>query len=254
MSLPKSPSFDLGGRRALVTGASRGIGLAAATALARAGADTTLVARSEDAVEEAAGMIRGEGLKARGVALDVTDTAALEEWFGGEEPFEALVNNAGTTRPNAVVDTPNEDFDAVMELNVRAAWIVARLCAAALIKAGRPGSIINMSSQMGHVSWHERALYSASKHAMEGFTKGMAVDWGRHGIRVNTLCPTFILTELSGAMLSDEGFRSKVLDKIALGRLGTVEDLMGPILFLASDASALVTGTALMVDGGWTAA
>lgn len=254
MRLPKTPSFDLHGKRALVSGASRGIGLASAAALARAGAETTLVARNEDDVNKAAGLINDEGLKAHAVAMDVIDTEKLRDWFERQEPFDILVNNAGTARHNKVVDTPDEDFDYVMALNVKAAWTAASCFAKKLIEAGRPGSVINMSSQMGHVSWHDRALYSASKHAVEGFTKGMAIEWGRHGIRVNTLCPTFIRTDLTASLLDDEKFKAKALDKIALGRFGEIEDLMGPVLFLASDASALVTGSALFVDGGWTAA
>ena len=254
MKLPGTPSFGLDGRRALVTGASRGIGFAAAATLARAGAQTTLIARTTEDVENAAKLISDEGHSAQPVALDIADSPALRKWFADQEPFDILVNNAGTTRPNDVVDTPDEDFDAVMGLNVRAAWIVAACCAKALIKAERPGSIINMSSQMGHVSWQKRALYSATKHAVEGFTKGMALEWGKHGIRVNTLCPTFIWTDLTEHLLSDEKFSANALDKIPLGRFGEVEDLMGPILFLASDASLMVTGSALFVDGGWTAA
>ena len=123
------------------------------------------------------------------------DSGSVKEWMSSQEPFDILVNNAGTTRPNSVLDTPDEDFDAVMALNVKAAWVVAAAFAKRLIEEKRPGSIINMSSQMGHVSWHKRALYSASKHAVEGFTKGMAVEWGKHNIRVNTLCPTFIKTD-----------------------------------------------------------
>ncbi len=252
--LPETPPFGLEGRRALVTGAGRGIGRAAAVALARAGARTTLVARSKDGIARLAAELGEAGCSADHKALDVTQTQEVRDWIAGQEPFQVLVNNAGTARHNPVTGTPDEDFDAVMGLNVKAAWVLASCCAAALIKGGLGGSIINMSSQMGHVSWKGRALYSATKFAVEGFTRGMALEWAPHGIRVNTVCPTFVRTEMTAPMLADEQFRQEVEQRIPLGRVGEVEDLMGPVLFLASDASALVTGSSLMVDGGWTAA
>ena len=254
MTLPTTPNLDLSGKRALVTGAGRGIGRAAAVALAQAGADTSLVARTHEDVKRVADELVAAGYQASAHKLDVTDTESLCKWFATQKPFQILVNNAGTARHNTTVATTTEEIDFILDLNVKAAWMVAARCAEGLIAAGLPGSIINMSSQMGHRSWKERALYSASKHAVEGFTKGMAIEWAPHNIRVNTLCPTFIETDLTAAKLADPEFRDAVLAKIPLGRVGTVTDIMGPVLFLASDASALVTGSALFVDGGWTAA
>ena len=164
-----------------------------------------------------------------------------------------LVNNAGTNRPRPMTDITTEDFDAVMDLNVRAAYFVAQTVAARMVSEAIAGSIINISSQMGHVGWSKRTVYCASKHAIEGLTKAMAVEFGAAGIRVNTVGPTFIVTEMTRPYFEDAAFRDAVLGKIKLGRLGEVEDVMGPILFLASDASAMITGTALLVDGGWTA-
>ena len=252
--LPTNPSFSLEGKRALVSGAGRGLGLAAAAALARAGADTVLLARTQGEIEMAAGELAKEGCKATPSVLDLNDLEAVRGFFATQEPFDVLVNNAGTARNKPALETSEDDFDAVMGLNVKSAWTVACLAAEGMIEAGNGGSIINVSSQMGHVSWGDRALYSASKHAMEGFTKGMALEWGGHGIRVNTLCPTFIKTAMTAGFLADEDFHEKVMSKIALGRLGDPEDIMGAVVFLASDASAMVTGSALMVDGGWTAA
>jgi NAD(P)-dependent dehydrogenase (short-subunit alcohol dehydrogenase family) len=253
MQLVDAPSFRLDGKRALVSGAGRGIGLAAACALAEAGAAVTLLARSRDEIEEAAAALRGRGHKAATLAFDVTDLTAASAALAGEEPFEILVNNAGTNRPCPFLDVAVEDFDAIFALNVRAAFFMAQAVARRLVAAGRPGSIINISSQMGHVGAARRAVYCASKHAMEGFTKAMAIELGPHRIRVNTLGPTFIETPLTRPFFADEAFRSDVLRKIKLGRLGQVEDLTGAILFLASDASALMTGASLVIDGGWTA-
>jgi NAD(P)-dependent dehydrogenase (short-subunit alcohol dehydrogenase family) len=253
MDLPKSPSFRLDGKRALVTGAGRGIGLAAAAALAEAGAHVTLAARTYGEIEAAAAAIRARGHAAEALALDVTDLAAVQDAVVRAAPFEILVNNAGTNRPAPFTEVTVEDFDAVFALNVRAAFFMAQAVARALIAAGRPGSIINISSQMGHVGGARRSVYCASKHAMEGFTKAMAIELAPHKIRVNTLGPTFVETPLTRPFFENEKFRNDVLARIKLGRLGQVEDLTGAVVFLASDASALMTGAALVVDGGWTA-
>jgi NAD(P)-dependent dehydrogenase (short-subunit alcohol dehydrogenase family) len=251
--LPRTPSFRLDGKRALVTGAGRGIGLAAAAALAEAGAHVTLVARTPDEIGTAAQAIRAEGGQADTLQLDVTDIDAAARAIEAAAPFDVLVNNAGTNRPAHVLDVRVEDYDAIMALNVRAAFFVAQAVARRLVAAGKPGSLINISSQMGHVGGPLRTVYCASKWALEGMTKAMAMELGPHGIRVNTLGPTFIETPLARTFLANPEFQDYVLSKIKLGRIGQVEDLMGAILFLASDASALMTGTALVVDGGWTA-
>jgi NAD(P)-dependent dehydrogenase (short-subunit alcohol dehydrogenase family) len=253
LDLPSTPSFRLDGKRALVAGASSGIGLACATALAEAGADVLLVARRGRETEEAAEAIRARGHRATAQPLDVTDLAATAALVAGEGPFDVLVNAAGLARHSPATETDPADFDAALALNLRAAYFLTREVARGLIDAGRPGSLINVSSQMGHVGGVDRAVYCASKHAVEGMTKAMAIEWGPHGIRVNTLCPTFIRTPLAAPTLDNPDRRAWVLSKIKLGRVGELSDVMGPVVFLASDASALVTGTALLVDGGWTA-
>lgn len=253
MGLPRTPSFRLDGKRALVSGAGRGIGLAAAAALAEAGAHVTLVARSAGEIEAAAEAIRAAEGAAGALTLDVLDLDGTARAIAAAEPFDILVNNAGTNRPKPFTDVTHDDFDAVMDLNLRAAFFLAQAVTRRLIEAGRPGSIINISSQMGHVGAANRTIYCASKWALEGLTKAMAVELAPHGIRVNSIGPTFIETPLTRPFFEDAAFKASVLTKIKLGRLGQVEDLMGAILFLACDASALMTGSALVVDGGWTA-
>lgn len=253
LALPAMPSFRLDGRRALVTGASSGIGLAAAAALAGAGAEVTLAARRGDALDAAVAALRAAGHAATARRLDVTDLAATAAFVAAAGPFDVLVNSAGLARHGPALDTTPEDYDAAMALNLRAAYFLTREVARGLIAAGRGGSLINVSSQMGHVGGPDRAVYCASKHGLEGMTKAMAIEWGPKGIRVNTLCPTFVRTPLAEATLAIPERRAWILDKIKLGRVGEVEDVMGPVVFLASEASALVTGTSLLVDGGWTA-
>jgi NAD(P)-dependent dehydrogenase (short-subunit alcohol dehydrogenase family) len=251
--LPQTPSFRLEGRRALVTGAGRGIGLAAAAALAGAGAAVTLAARTAAEIEAAAEAIRAAGGLAETLVLDVADLAAVQAALAARPSFHAFVNNAGTNRPARFEDVTPEDFDTVMALNLRGCFFAAQAVVKRMIAEEVRGSIINISSQMGHVGGPNRGVYCASKWAMEGWTKAMAIDLAPHGIRANTIGPTFIETPLTKPFFEKPEFREWVLSKIKLGRLGQVQDLMGAVVFLASDASALMTGSAMLVDGGWTA-
>jgi NAD(P)-dependent dehydrogenase (short-subunit alcohol dehydrogenase family) len=251
--LPPAPSFRLDGRRALVTGGGRGLGLAAASALAQAGAHVTLAARTKAEIEEAAASIRARGDKADALVLDVTDVEGARRMVAAAEPFQILVNNAGMNRPAFFTDVKVEDFDAIFALNVRAAFFIAQAVALRMTAANLPGSIINISSQMGHVGAARRSVYCASKHAVEGFTKAMAIELAPHNIRVNSLGPTFIETPMTRLFFENKLFRDEVLSKIKLGRLGQLEEITGAILFLASDASSLMTGASLLLDGGWTA-
>jgi NAD(P)-dependent dehydrogenase (short-subunit alcohol dehydrogenase family) len=254
VDLAKTPSFRLDGKRALVTGGGRGIGLAAASALAQAGAHVTLAARTHGEIEAAAQAIVARGDRADALQLDVTDLDAVRRAIAAAQPFDVLVNNAGTNRPAALMDVKVEDFDVIFALNVRAAFFMAQAVARRLIEAKRGGgSIINISSQMGHVGAARRTVYCASKHAMEGFTKAMAIELAPHNIRVNSLGPTFLETPMTRPFFENKAFREEVLSKIKLGRLGQLEELTGAIVFLASDASSLMTGAALVLDGGWTA-
>ena len=253
IDLAKTPSLRLDGKRALVTGGGRGIGLAAASALASAGAHVTLAARTKSEIEQAAAAIRARGEKADALVLDVTDIDAVRGAITKAEPFQVLVNNAGMNRPAYLPEVKIEDFDAVFALNVRAAFFMAQAVALRLIEAKLPGSIINISSQMGHVGAARRTVYCASKHAVEGFTKAMAIELAPHNIRVNSLGPTFLETPMTRPFFENKAFREEVLSKIKLGRLGQLDEITGAIVFLASDASSLMTGSALVLDGGWTA-
>jgi len=252
VDLPKTPSFRLDGKHALVTGGGRGIGLAAAAALADVGAHVTLSARTTSEIEEVAAAIRARGQEADTLTLDVTDDAAVDKALKGKV-FDILVNSAGGNKPGPFVDTKREVYDWLFDLDTRATYFVTQAVVRELTAAKKPGSIINVSSQMGHVGWAGRTIYCSAKHAVEGFTKALAVELAPIGIRVNSLAPTFIETPMTAASFKNPEFKKAVLDKIRLGRLGQVEDLMGAIVFLASDASALMTGSSLVIDGGWTA-
>jgi len=236
-----------------VTGASSGIGQASAVALAEAGADVWLAARGLDKLQSLQAELAAAGFVAQVLALDVADLAATEAAVAAHGPFDVLVNSAGLARHSPAIDTTLEDYNHVTDLNVRGAYFLTRAVARGLLDAGRAGSLINISSQMAHVGGIDRGVYCATKHAVEGFTKSMAIEWGRAGIRVNTICPTFIRTPLGEQTLSNPERRAWIEEKIKLGRVGEVEDIMGGVVYLASAASALVTGSSLLIDGGWTA-
>lgn len=253
MDIPQTPGFRLEGKRALVTGGTRGIGLGAAAALAEAGAAVTVAARTGTAVDSVVAALRDAALAADGAVLDVTDPAAVADFIEAAAPYDVLVNSAGGARHAEFLAVTEPDYRAVIDLNLKSTLFVSQAVARRLVEAGRGGSIINVSSQMGHVGGPKRAVYAASKFAVEGLTRAMAIELGPHNIRVNTICPTFIETEMTARALAEESFRTWVLSKIKLGRLARVEDIMGPIVLLASDAGAMITGSSLMVDGGWTA-
>ena len=253
LTLPTTPSFRLDNKTALIAGASSGIGLACAVALADAGAEVVLASRNIEALQKASDAIKLKGNSVEAVQLDIADTDAIELFFKNQKPFDILVNSAGMGRHSPSLETSTEDFDEVMDVNLRGAYFLTQAVARGLIKAKKPGSLINISSQMGHVGGVDRAVYSASKHAVEGFTKAMAIEWGGYQIRVNTICPTFIRTALTQSTFDNPERKKWIEEKIKLGRAGEVEDIMGAVVFLASEASGMITGSALMIDGGWTA-
>lgn len=253
MKLPQTPSTRLDGKRAFVAGASRGIGLGCAVALAEQGAHVVCAARGMDQLNEAVQTMADEGHSVEAIQLDVADIDAVKALFDAQAPFDAVVNSAGIARHSSALDINFEEYQSVMDINVRGAFVLSTEAARGMIAAGKTGSIIHLSSQMGHVGGIERAVYCASKHALEGMVKAMAIEWGPQKIRINTICPTFIRTPLAAVTLDDPERRAWVESKIKLGRVGEIEDIMGAVAYLASDASAMVTGTSLLIDGGWTA-
>ena len=253
MQLPKMPSFSLKGRTALIVGASSGIGTACAVALAEHGAKVTLAARRKDKLEILAHQMKKKEFEVKIIELDINDITKTSDTISKLETFDILVNSAGIAKHSSSVDTLSNDFDVVMHTNLRGAYFLTQAVAKKLISESKKGSLINISSQMGLVGGQERAVYCASKHAVEGFTKAMAIEFGNHNIRINTICPTFILTEMTQKTFEVPEKRKWIEDKIKIGRIGKVEDIMGAVVYLASDASSLVTGSSLLVDGGWTA-
>jgi NAD(P)-dependent dehydrogenase (short-subunit alcohol dehydrogenase family) len=246
-------TFRLDGKTALVTGAGRGIGRATALALAAAGAELILVSRTPSELNEVAREIASHGGKAQALPFDVTRSDVVRDAFAALGRLDILVNNAGLNRPQPFLEVDEATLDLLLGLNVRAAFIVAQ-AAARLMVANGGGVIINMSSQMGHVgSDLNRTVYVMTKHAVEGLTKAMAVELAPKGVRVVSIAPTFVTTPLTGPFFDDPVFRKWVIDRIPLGRLGTVEEVAQAVVFLASPAAALVTGSSLLVDGGWTA-
>ena len=249
----KAPAgYDLSGMRALVTGAGRGLGEACAKTLADAGAELVLTSRTKKQLEVVKDQIIESGGKASVHLADFSSMEAVQN-LKDLGPFHILVNNAGTNVPEQFYEVSEDSFDTVMELNVKSAFFVAQVVAKGMVESKIGGSIINMSSQMGIVGGRNRTVYCASKHAMEGFSKSMALDLAKHGIRVNTVCPTFIETELTRPFLENDEFMKEVLNRIPLGYVGQPEDVAGAVLYLASNASRMVTGSSIKVDGGWTA-
>ncbi|MDP6744372.1 MAG: SDR family oxidoreductase [SAR324 cluster bacterium] len=244
--------YDLRGQRALVTGAGRGIGEACAKTLAAVGAEVVLTARTEKQLEQVRDGIIKSGGKASVHAADIYSMEAVNN-LKKLGPFNILVNNAGNNIPEHFCEVSEERFDKVMGLNVKSAFFVAQVVAKGMVESGIRGSIIHVSSQMGIVGGQNRTVYCASKHAMEGFSKSMALDLAENGIRVNTVCPTFIETDLTRPFMEEKEFKEYILSRIPLGHVGQADDVANAVLFLASDLSKMMTGSSIKVDGGWTA-
>jgi NAD(P)-dependent dehydrogenase (short-subunit alcohol dehydrogenase family) len=245
-------SFRLDGMQAVVTGAGSGLGQGAALALAEAGATLVLVGRTQATLDATRAAIVDQGGEATTLVCDVTDAGDVKAGIEALPRIDVLVNNAGMNIPEDFLEVSEEHLDRILALNVKGAFLVAQAAARRMV-AGRGGSIVNISSQMGHVGYPRRSVYCMSKHALEGLTKALAVELAPQGVRVNTVAPTFAETPMTRPFFEDRSFRDEVLGQIPIGRLATVEDVMGAIVFLASPAAAMVTGTSLLVDGGWTA-
>ena len=253
MQLPTMPSFSLKGRSALVVGASSGIGTACAVALAEYGAKVTVAARRKEKLEILVNQMKKRNYEVQILVMDINNVEETKEIITCHNPYDILVNSAGIAKHSAAKDTVLDDYEIVMKTNLRGAYFLTQSVSKKLIASKKAGSLINISSQMGLVGGQERAVYCASKHAVEGFTKAMAIELGVHNIRVNTICPTFILTEMTQKTFEVPEKRNWIESKIKIGRIGKIEDIMGAVVYLASDASSLVTGSSLLVDGGWTA-
>ena len=253
MNYPKLPSFRLDGKRALVTGAGRGIGLGASIALASAGAEVMMVSRTTKELEEIDKYLKQLGHKSSYKSLDVTNQNDVSKLINDEDCFDILVNNAGTNIPSSLVDTKIDDFDYVMSLNVKSVISLTQNVVQKMIANNVKGSIINVSSQMGHVGGPIRSVYNMTKFGLEGLTKGMSIDLAKYNIRVNTVCPTFVVTPMTSKFLKSKKFKKEVLGNIPLGKFAELSDVASAAVFLASDAASMITGTSLLVDGGWTA-
>jgi len=236
--------FRLDGRRALVTGGSKGIGLAAARALAEAGADVTITGRGE-------AELAASGFPSW--AVDATDTAAMRAHIEADAPFDILVANAGTNIPQSTLEVTEAAWDTIFALNVRAAFFTAQAAARRMVAEKRGGVIVFIGSQMGVVGGAKRAAYCGSKHAIEGIAKAMALELAEHGIRVACLNPTFVLTPLTEPFFDDPATRDWILSRIPMGRPATLEEVAASLVYLCSPAAGMVTGSHLLVDGGWTA-
>lgn len=249
----RTPSMRLDGLVGVVTGAGRGLGRGCALALADAGAEVVLVSRTQSELDALAAEIRSRGGKAQPLVCDILEARQVTDRIERLPRIDILVNNAGGNIPEPFVEVTQERLDRILDLNVRSAFLVAQACARRMIAGSRGGSIIQMSSQMGHVGAANRTVYCMTKHAVEGLVKAMAVELAPHRIRVNAIGPTFIVTPMTRPFFENKAFRDDALASIPLGRLGEIEDIMGAVVFLASPAAALITGASLTIDGGWTA-
>jgi NAD(P)-dependent dehydrogenase (short-subunit alcohol dehydrogenase family) len=211
------------------------------------------MARSRSELEETACEVRATGQNVQTIVCDVTDSRQVEEAVDFLEQIDILVNNAGTNVPEPFLEVSAENLDKMLAVNVKGVFLVSQAAARRMVERGESGSIINISSQMGHVGASRRTVYCATKHAVEGLTKAMAVELASHNVRVNSVAPTFIETPMTKPFLEDQTFKEDTLSRIPLGRLGRVEDVTGAVVFLASPAAGLITGASLLVDGGWTA-
>ena len=249
--------YNLKNKIALVTGAGKGLGKACAIALAEAGSNLIIISRTKKDLDQVAKIIKKFNVKCTSYVCDLTNYNKIKKIINNQSKIDILINNAGTNIPEYFEKVKRENMEHLVKINTVASFNLAQLCALKMLKAKNRkkigGSIINMSSQMGHVSGHRRSVYSMTKFGLEGLTKGMALDLAKYNIRVNTVCPTFVVTPMTKKFLKNKKFKKEAIKKIPLGRVAEESDVATAVAFLAADSSAMITGTSLVVDGGWTA-
>jgi NAD(P)-dependent dehydrogenase (short-subunit alcohol dehydrogenase family) len=248
---------EIKNKTALVTGAGKGIGKACAIALAEAGANVIILSRTKSDLDKVEKIIKKLKRKCTSYVCDVSNYDELKSVFKKISSLDILVNNAGTNRPEHFTKIKKEDMDYLVDLNIKAAFHVAQLGSLIMLKSKKRkslgGSIINMSSQLGKVGYPKRSVYSMTKFGIEGLTRGMSLDLAKDNIRVNSICPTYVETPMVKNFFKDKKFKKAALDNIPLGRFATESDIATAVVYLASNASSMITGSSLIIDGGWNA-
>ena len=249
--------YNLKNKIALVTGAGKGLGKACAIALAEAGSNLIIISRTKKDLNQVEKKIKKYKIKCKSYVCDITNYNQIKEIINKQKRIDILINNAGTNIPEYFEKVKRENMEFLVKINTVASFNIAQLCALKMLKTKNRkkigGSIVNMSSQMGHVSGRKRSVYSMTKFGLEGLTKGMALDLAKYNIRVNTVCPTFVVTPMTKKFLKNKKFKKDTLNSIPLGRFAEMSEISSVVVFLASDAASMITGTSLLVDGGWTA-
>ena len=249
--------YNLKNKIALVTGAGKGLGKACAIALAEAGSNLVIISRTKKDLDQVSKIAKRFKVKCKSYVCDITNYNEIKKIINSQPKIDILINNAGTNIPEYFDKVKRENMEYLVKINTIASFNLAQLCALKMLKTKNRkkigGSIVNMSSQMGHVSGPKRSVYSMTKFGLEGLTKGMALDLAKYNIRVNTICPTFVVTPMTKKFLKDKKFKRDMLSNIPLGRFAEMSEISSAVVFLASDAASMITGTSLLVDGGWTA-
>ena len=249
--------YNLKNKTAVVTGAGKGIGRACAIALAEAGANLIIISRTKKDLDQVSKVIKKMRVKCKSYVCDITNYNQIKEIINNEVKIDILINNAGNNIPEHFTKVKTKNMEYLVKINTIATFNLAQLCALKMIRTNNRkkigGAIINMSSQMGHVGGPIRSVYNMTKFGLEGLTKGMSIDLAKYNIRVNTVCPTFVVTPMTKKFLKSKKFKKEVLGNIPLGRFAELSDVASAAVFLASDAASMITGTSLLVDGGWTA-
>ncbi len=250
-------NYNLKNKTAVVTGAGKGLGRACAIALAEAGADLIIISRTQKDLNEVSKKIKKYRAKCKSYVCDITNYNEIKKIINKQPRIDVLINNAGNNIPEHFTKVKTKNMEYLVKINTIATFNLAQLCALKMIKSKNRkkvgGAIVNMSSQMGHVGGPIRSVYNMNKWGLEGLTKGMSLDLAKYNIRVNTVCPTFVVTPMTRNFLKNKKFKKQTLDNIPLGRFAELSEISSAVVFLASDAASMITGTSLLVDGGWTA-